>query len=219
VFSVDDVANPRLNWRRSVEPRAVPEAAIPNSRYDREVVQPRLERERGPERWTERSHLLRALSGRIARLRPAPAAGTPDFDADRPTFITAEDDLGIDVLADERSPEWQWLVRMYEQLQTAVESDGAAFAIAVMPVAYQLGARDADGADGRASPQSSLARFCARRSIPCIDLLEEMAGRSADDLFLLDRFGERDFWNLNSAGHELVAARLAEFLGSRPDLR
>jgi hypothetical protein len=46
-----------------------------------------------------------------------------------------------------------------------------------------------------------------------------MAGRSADDLFLLDRFGERDFWNLNSAGHELVAARLAEFLGSRPDLR
>jgi len=209
VFCVDDVANPRLHWRRFLASIEVPNAAVPNPRYDRDVIQPRIALRSPVRSLMESSHLLRMLNLRAEWLRPE---GALDFGADPPTFITPEDNIRIEVLGDERSPEWQWLVRVYEQIQTAVESDGAELVIAVAPIAYQL------GEGGESYPYSAmvnLAGFCERRSIPCVDLSKAFSGRKRDEVFLSNRSGEIDFWNLNAVGHELVANYLAEFFEDR----
>lgn len=55
-----------------------------------------------------------------------------------PTYITGEDTIGIEVLADYASREWMWLRGMYDQLAEATASRGAQLVIVIAPLAYQM---------------------------------------------------------------------------------
>jgi len=212
VFCPNDVANPRLHWRGYAEVGEIPDAAIPNSVYDREVIQPRLAREAASHSILDASYLFRDLRRRLAQLRGTTDAGAPDLDAAVRTFLTGEDDLGIEVLTDERSAEWRWLAGIYDQLRAAVASSGGKLVIAYVPVAYQLD----ESYPHR--PQDLLARYCERHGIPFVNLLEGMRGHAPEELFLMDRLGDVDVWHLTGAGHDVVAAQLAAFLSERAGL-
>jgi lysophospholipase L1-like esterase len=213
VFCLNDVANPRLHWDEYSKLGDIPEAAIPNHRYDREVIQPRIAARHSRGGFLASSRLLAGVRRRLGLLDTASPPGVPDLRAETPTYVTGEDDLGIEVLMDGESPEWRWLAAVYRELREEVEADGAAFVIAIVPLAYQL-----DPAYPY-RPQGVFAAYCARHGIPCIDLLEAMSGRSAADLFLMERLGATDVWHLTKQGHATVAAQMARFFMAHPELR
>lgn len=214
VVCMNDVANPRTHWNQYAQIADIPADAIPNPHYDQEVILPRLERARAD--GAGGSRLLALLRDRFPQLLgevPRPSEGVPDIRARPQTFITGEDDLGIERLLDEESPEWRWLAGMIGRLRSAVEADGATFALVVMPLAYQL------DADYPYFPQAVFARMCERERMLCLDLLAAMRAHTKRDLFLMDRLGSYDIWHLTKPGHSVVARALADFFASRPELR
>lgn len=202
-FCMNDVANPRLHWIASAGAPLfeVPSDAIPNMRHDREYVEPRLvEAYLGPDEplW-RRSRVVQAVERWFAR---------DHFRTDVPTRLTREDDvLGIEVLLDRESPEWEWLTRTYLRLQAAVESDGAELAIAFFPLAYQL------HLEYPHRPQELLTRWCDEEGIANLDLLPVLRELGVESAFLLDEGrGFYDVWHLTPRGHESSAERIAQFL-------
>lgn len=178
---LNDVVNPRLHWDHTRIP-VVPEEAIPNHAYDRQHVQPRLARLLDPRQLARshpsplrRSQLFGLVESRLAgRATREELAGTPEersaVVAGRrwPTYLTLEDPLGIQVLLDWESPEWQWLRGLLDRLSDAVRADGARLALLVLPLGYQL------EPGYPFLPQGYFARYCAERGIPCLDPLPRL---------------------------------------------
>ena len=209
---MNDVANPRLHWcytdREIVH---IPEEAIPNPDYDTSHVLPRIRRS---QKWRgsklrstlHRSVLYRAVAWRARRALQAWDPNVPDVKAKTPTCITSEDALSIEVLLDERSPEWRWLRSIYDRLHEAVEADQARLFVAVFPLAYQLD-------EGYPYfPQTNMARYCRRNGISYIDILEALRRRAKGDVFLLEWGGFYDVCHLTELGHELSARHIAHSL-------
>ena len=219
---LNDVVNPRLHWDFTGEALPdVPEAAIPNPRYDRQRIQPLLARS-----WSARE-LARAHPSRLrrfqlvafveSRLRGRATwedlSGTPEQRsaplAGRrwPTYLTLEDPLSIQVLLDWDSPEWQWLRHQLDRLHQAVRADGAELALLVLPLGYQL------EPGYPFAPQARFERYCAERGIPCLDPLSRLRALGPAGAFLRDRAADYDdVWHLTEGGHDAVAALLAEEL-------
>jgi hypothetical protein len=228
-FSLNDVVNPRLHWNYTKEVLThVPPEAIPNPEYDSTHVLPILEARAGQrdragdsvdasEGILSRSRLYRTMKWRVRlllqHLRPPaaeqepPLAGhLPDFQAEVPTYLTGEDAISITVLLDESSPEWQWLTSMYSRLQHAVTGDGARFAVALVPMGYQLD-------EGYPYfPQVRLAEYLEERGVPCLDLLPALRAEGKERVFMLSRSGYYDVWHLTPRGHLAAAQALADFL-------
>ena len=207
-FCRNDVVDPELHW--SGTPREVPEVppdAIPDPDYHRTHVRAIL----GPS-WPfigRRSHLLQrlALLGDPRR--------RPDWDKGRfatlegkrwPTYLTDEDDLGIQVLCDYDSPEWRWLRGIYSRLGTAVAADGARLALLLLPLSYEL----EDGYPFQ--PAAAFARYCRESGLFCLDALEPLRQHRALGVFPAGAPGSVDVWHPTAQGHATIASALEERL-------
>jgi lysophospholipase L1-like esterase len=212
VFSLNDVANPRLHINYADEQiEAIPAAAIPNPAYDQAHILPLIEARRStsPLDWSALydfvTDRLEAEAGEF-RSYEDPAGYTELQGRRWPTFITGEDTLSIEVLTDYQSPEWQWLRTMYGQLAEAVSQDGARLALVAVPLAYQL-------EDGYPYlPQTLLAQYTAEQGLPYLDLLPTLQPHAAEDLFFGTTTGTYDVWHLTDRGHTLTAEALRQFL-------
>jgi len=224
---LNDVVNPRLHWGYTKEKlSAIPEEAIPNQVYDREVILPRMQqlredrlaRANRKKSFADTFVLYRLLRDRIGwpnlHLAPppaptAPTGGTaaPTGPANVPTYLSGEDSLSIQVLLDGDSPERQWLESTYEQIRSAVESDGAAFAVVLVPLAYQMD-------EGYPYlPQDDLIKTCADAHMQCLDLLPFLKRLPKRDIFLLDRPRVYyDVWHFTATGHAVTALAIEQFL-------
>ena len=210
-FCFNDVANPRLHWDYTERLVDVPPQAIPNQDYDRTHAQPLLHRRqeiqaRRSRNILRRSRLYQFLERAVWRQFPGSHEGLPDFRAEIPTHLTGEDTLSIQVLLDETSAESRWLRSIYEELDAAVRKDGSRLAIVFFPLAYQL-----DPAYPYV-PQNQLMEYCARQSIPCLDLLPAFRAHPKERMFLLQRSEYDDIWHLTEQGHALAAQAILRFL-------
>ena len=200
-FCMNDVANPRLHWGYTWTPiQHVPDEAIPNREYDRNHVLPLMRvlkerRQSGSKPLWKRSALYEAIAPRLIRLRRQYGP--------YPTHLTGEDTLSIEVLLDDKSPEWRWLTSIYDRLRESVEADGAKLLLAILPLAYQLD-------DGYPFfPQKLLADYCERTGILCVDVLPALKRDGKQNVFMLDRLkGPYDIWHLTERGHEIAAAEI-----------
>jgi lysophospholipase L1-like esterase len=215
-FCMNDVVNPLLHWNWDVRARPgsftsnlglmnIPDAAIPNLAYHRNHALPRLASRISREQalWNY-SLLYRFVRDRLARFQEK-----FEYPQDRrgwPVYITGEDTLSIEVLLDENSSEMLWLKSMYSQLDEAVRSEGAIFAVLVLPLAYQIEKAYPY------MPQKLICRQCEANNILCLDVLPAFRQYSTDDLFLGKRSGFHDIWHLTEKGHQVVAKELESFL-------
>lgn len=198
---LNDVVDPALHWLRLLGPQAVlPAGSIPDPRYHDEHIAGRLRLRRLAD---SPSQLLRELGPRLDDFwywRRFAREGWRDRDRARiPVFLTYEDTLPIDVWMDPESAQWRWLREKLERLEAAVRADGAAFALIVLPLAYQLDAAYPY------LPQQVVARYCEQRSWLCIDVLPELRRYRAEEVFQLDAPGYHDVWHLTPRGHRVVA--------------
>lgn len=213
-FCMNDVADPVLHWA-SAFPDArrlinlVPDEAIPNADYHRShaipsLLETRRARNRMPARLLNQLALYRLAETALRPSEPGVtvASGGRSF----PAYVVNEDTLSLRVLDDERSPEWTWLRSMYDHIATAVHEDGAALAIVVSPLSYQL-----DPAYPL-HPEQRFASYCAERHLPCLDLLPVLREHRAEPLYLDKTRGYLDVWHYTSAGHALVGRAVAAFL-------
>jgi lysophospholipase L1-like esterase len=204
-FCMNDVVDPELHWsgtRREVPD--VPAEAIPDHAYhDTHVARilgwrvPLLGR---------RSEILR----RLALLRdPRRDPGWRDGLYVRvggrrwPTYLSGEDDLGIQVLTDPDSPQWRWLRGIYARLRAAVEADGAHLVVLIVPLAYQL-------EDGYPFlPQDEFAKYCRQERLACVDVLGAFRTHRGEELFPPAAGDWADIWHPTVAGHAIIADALA----------
>ena len=155
----------------------------------------RERRQSGSKRLWERSALYEAIAPRLIRLHRQYGP--------YPTHLTGEDTLSIEVLLDDKSPEWRWLTSIYDRLRESVEADGAKLLLAILPLAYQLD-------DGYPFfPQKLLADYCRRTGILCVDVLPALKRDGKQNVFMLDRLkGPYDIWHLTERGHEIAAKEI-----------
>jgi GDSL-like Lipase/Acylhydrolase family len=207
-FCMNDVVDPELHW--SDTPREVPEVpleAIPNREYHATHVRALL----GPSLpfIGRRSYLLRRLE-RLGdpRARPEWREGRFVTIAGRrwPTYLTQEDDLGIQVLTDYESPEWRWLRRIYARLDDAVTADGGRLVVLVMPLSYQL----EDGYPFK--PEREFARYCRETGVACVDALAPLREHRDEGVFPPAGGDGGDIWHLTTRGHEVIARTLERSL-------
>jgi lysophospholipase L1-like esterase len=212
-FCMNDVVDPLLHWNRRRRLLEVPAEAIPNPAYHEAVAEPRFRRRM----WAARAASHSALLGRLAALLvPSVAEDWRERcyrtrDGRQPDCLTLEDELGIEVLLDEESPEWRWLRGQYDQLSDAVREAGASLAVLVFPLAYQM------DPEYPHRPQAPWERYCRARGLACLDLLPAFrvaAARAAppadpehyDALWI-------DVWHPSPAGHAVAAEAIRAFLG------
>jgi lysophospholipase L1-like esterase len=211
-FCMNDVVDPLLHWQRSRRLFEIPAEAIPNPAYHEAVAEPRFRRRM----WAARAAAHSRLLGRLAAaLVPSVAEDWrercyPTRDRHRPNCLTLEDEIGIEVLEDEASPEWRWLREQYDRLAAAVREAGARFAVVVFPLAYQMDAATAPRA------QAAWERYCRERGLACLDLLPALrvaasrAGPPADPEW--DHPLWIDVWHPSPAGHAVAAEAIRAFL-------
>ena len=204
-FCMNDVVDPELHWsgtRREVPD--VPAEAIPDPVYHATHVARLL----GPRLplLGRRSEILRRLAllrdprrDPSWRTRLYARVGSRTW----PTYITGEDDLGIQVLTDGDSPQWRWLRRMYGRLRSAVEGDGARLVVLIVPLAYQL----EEGYPFR--PQDEFQRYCRQERLTCVDVLGAFRAHRAEGLFPPAGGDWADIWHPTAAGHAIIASELA----------
>lgn len=226
-FCMNDVANPRLHWGYTQEKITdIPDAAIPNLRYDREIIQPLLQERRNSlarklgdtqnfiTAISKKTRTYQWLASRLAVLFPDQATEAlqqhqPDLDKNLPTYITAEDNLSIEVLTQPDSAEWLWLQNMYDQIHQATRHDRIPLLIAFFPLAYQL--------DDTYPyyPQKLFAQYCQQRQMACVDMLDTFRQGGKEKVFMLDKVRGYDVWHLTLDGHGITAQTLAAEIQQR----
>jgi len=210
-FCMNDVVAPLLHWNRRRRLLEIPAEAIPNPAYHEAVAEPRFRRRTWAARAAAHSRLLGRLAAALVpsvaedwRERCYPTRGR------LPNCLTLEDELGIEVLEDEASPEWRWLRGLYDRLAAAVREAGASFAVIVFPLAYQM-----DPASSQRA-QAAWERYCRARGLACLDLLPALrvaasrAGPPADPDW--DHALWIDVWHPSPAGHAIAAEAIRAFL-------
>jgi hypothetical protein len=217
-FCLNDVVDPLLHWTQTRRTAFhVPEEAIPDLERHTTTVLPRYRTEQRRKWLSERSALLRLLDERLLRrierrLRSdlEPQVLGVEIDGERwPTFLSPEDDVGIQVLTDYDSHEWRWLRRMLAKLQSAVTEDGAELAIIVFPLAYQL------DDEYPYLPQEQWNEFCRESSLEYLDLLPALRAWDKAHVYQLGRSGYPDVWHFSPEGHLVVSELVREFLEER----
>lgn len=215
-FCMNDVVDPALHWQYTggfIE--NIPEAAIPNPEYHRTHVLSRLavlKRDKAHpinqlRRLSATASLLVPLRSSLPSSDESPEGFTTVNGRRWPVFLTTEDTLSIHVLRNYDSPEWQWLRRMYDQLDVAVRGNGGRMVVVFFPLAYQL-----DDAYPF-SPEPLLMRYCAERSIPCLDLLPALRRHRSEKLYRSqETVSGEDVWHLAPQGHRRAAEELRNFL-------
>ncbi len=214
-FAMNDVADPEMHWNYTKEAISeIPIEAIPNLEYHRNHILPALGARQGSSPLT-RSEQLDLIRSRLHGDSAASDEARYSYENGQrwPTYITGEDTISIKVLLDYDSREWQWLRSMYDQLNSAVTSDGATLVILLLPLAYQL------EEDYPYMPQDLLRRYCEDSSILCLDVLPRFREQGSEKLFLGTRSGYDDIWHLTERGHQLVAEELEAFLVKHDLLR
>jgi hypothetical protein len=216
-FCMNDVVNPRLHWVTAGYPLdaayQVPAAAIPDLDRDRDHVLPML-RERSRVAASRgvltRSIIISTLFDAAmywcgaGESPAAPSGPTPRW----PTHLVFEDSISINVLMDDRTPEWRWLTRLISELDAAVRKDDAKLLVLLLPIAYQL------DAGYPLLPLRRIAASCEAKNIPCLEMLPEFAGLTKESIFRLDAADYYDIWHLTALGHDVVAQSLAKRLKS-----
>jgi hypothetical protein len=209
-FCMNDVADPRLHWMSTSGTTldSIPQEAIPNLRYDREVIIPRMQQldaiRRPP--ILRYSELYGLLEKRVEGILPLTVRSRAYLEAQIPTYVTGEDTLNIRVLLEDSSPEWKWLTSTYDRLHAEVMKDGAVLIVAIFPLAFQL------DEDYPFNPQTRIAEYCSRNSILWIDMLQVLRRYKKEDVFRLRSSDYFDVWHLTEVGHELTAQSLYDFL-------
>jgi lysophospholipase L1-like esterase len=194
-FCMNDIVNPRLHWNYTQNKIVdIPDAAIPNAEYDRNVILPRVQ---GRKSILQHSELFNTLERLVSSQKKKNNV---------PTYITGEDSLSIEVLLDENSPEWQWLTSIYDTLHAAVQAEKATLVIAIFPLAYQM------DRGYPFLPQKNIMKYCQQNDIHCIDLLPSFKNYAKDDMFLLNRSQYLDIWHLTEFGHKVSANEIFHFL-------
>jgi len=225
-FCMNDVANPRLHWGYTQEKiTPIPEEAIPNQAYDREVIQP-LMKERGDSVSRKldgaRSLILALLKNTRAYQFVAERLNTifpdktekkfqerlPDNEKTLLTHITAEDNISIEVLTRRDSEEWLWLRNMYTKIHQATRADGIPLVLAIFPLAYQLDENYPH------QPGVIFSEYCAEENINCIDMIEAFRREGKEKIFMLDKERGYDIWHLTQEGHLSTANTLFEHLSA-----
>jgi hypothetical protein len=212
-FCMNDVVNPRLHWNYTKEKIvAIPDEAIPNHDYDLNHILPKMQElklKKKKKPLLEYSQLYNFLKLRMSWLFQKQISDPPDGMPKIPTYITGEDSLSIEVLLNETSPEWQWLISIYSQLHNAVRADQATLIVTLLPLAYQL------DEDYPFLPQKKITEYCKYNSILCIDLLPSFKHHPKKEIFLLNNSNYYDIWHLTEYGHELCAKEILRFLQER----
>ncbi|MFT3766625.1 MAG: GDSL-type esterase/lipase family protein [Minicystis sp.] len=167
---MNDVADPVLHWAPAFPNTKqlldmVPAAAIPNAAYHRDHVIPQLvEKRRAKDRFPARYLQRLALYRMTQAAFPASTEVTVSRDGKLfPAHVVGEDSISLAVLDDYDSAEWAWLRKIYDQLIDAVRADGAAIAVVVNPLSYQL-----DPAYPL-HPEIQFRRYFVEKSIPYLD--------------------------------------------------
>ncbi|HBP88913.1 MAG TPA: hypothetical protein DD706_14600 [Nitrospiraceae bacterium] len=218
-FCMNDVVNPRLHWNNFAYNAIpdIPEEAIPNKDYDRNVIQPRLNQREDSRR--KKLQGVRALfpgmifktrtyqfvANRWAALFPPPEI--PKLSDEIPTYLTGEDNISIEVITHADSEEWQWLTGMYDQINLAVSEDHIPLVIMIFPLAYQLDTHYPH------FPQNLFADYCRNKNLHCLDLLEPFRRHGKEKIFMLDKGRSfYDVWHLTLDGHTITAEILFDYL-------
>ena len=206
-FVLNDVVNPRLHWNYTREKvRNIPPEAIPNAEYDRGRILPLIANREYPAKKLG-SELIGLVDRRLGRLFGKQEAAGTRVDGDGwPIYITGEDSISITVLTQADSPESRWLYKMLDDLVAEVAGDEAAFALVMVPLAYQL------DPDYPYLPQRQLAEYCDTRALACLDVLPSFRRKTGTELFVGETQHYLDVWHLTDAGHEALAQEIAGFL-------
>ena len=114
------------------------------------------------------------------------------------------------------------------QLQRMVAEEGSEFMVALLPSQNQvdptrwrhtldlLDVRQENlGALDKTHPHRLVAQLCAAQRIPCLDLLDDFAAAPLPQDLYLTLVDDPHF---SPAGHQLVAAKLADFIDAQSDL-
>jgi lysophospholipase L1-like esterase len=210
-FCMNDVVDPVPHWSLQDEPnrlKNLPEAAIPDLDYHRNVVLPSI-------RWQthlsflKHTALYRFLGLENKLLNYKQAHADPKYVRVNgnlwPTYLVAENAVDIRVLVDYQSPEWRWLKSNLDRLNKAVTADGAVLVIMVFPLSYQL--------DDKYPflPQEMFQRYSCETSIPTLDLLPCLR-LHRDEIMFPAQWGDKDICHPTNAGHRWVAQELEHFL-------
>jgi hypothetical protein len=213
-FCMNDVADPVLHWANlvsgSLQPEQLPPEAIPNPAYHEGHAMPLYRRWVQEQRGRARRILGKSELYKRA-IAPLLAPGIPDTTIvaggkKYPAYLSGEDTLGMDVLMDYDSVEWQWLRRQYDLLLDDIRQDGAEVVILVNPLRYQL----MEGFP--LDPARLFERYCRERKVRCLDALPALARRGGERLFFGNFGGTFDVWHYTAEGHEVVGDALAEHL-------
>lgn len=225
-FCVNDVANPRLHWGYTQEKIThIPDAAIPNKVYDRDVIQPLMkERQESLSRKLDGARSLLSavikktsayqfIMERLNILFPDPNTEKlqrhlPKPAKTIPTHITAEDNISIEVLTRRDSEEWLWLTGLYTQIHQATTEDKVPLVVAIFPVSYQL------DKNYPYHPEVLFAEYCLEEKLDCMDMLKPFQHEGAEKIFMLDKERGYDIWHLTEEGHAATAQLLYQHLTS-----
>lgn len=223
-FCMNDVANPRFHWGYTQEKIThIPDEAIPNKTYDREVIQPMMaERQESLSRKLDGARSLfsalvkntsayQFIAAKMSMVFPDETEQKfqkrlPQTEAALQTHITAEDNISIEVLTHRDSEEWRWLTGLYQKIHRATESDGIPLVLAIFPVAYQLDENYPH------HPETLFSEYCTAEKIDCVDMLKPFRHEGKEKIFMLDKERGYDIWHLTEDGHRVTANVLYQHL-------
>lgn len=123
---------------------------------------------------------------------------------------------------EDHSPDWEVYIRQallpLESLQDQVEAQHAHFLVCVPPAPWQVSATASAGAREKAGvaagsvyasaqPFNAIREYCAKRKIPCCELLAAFKSQPRSESLYLNNAAA-----LSAAGHALYAQELAQFV-------
>jgi lysophospholipase L1-like esterase len=213
-FCMNDVADPSLHWQAFLPHQTLdhlPAEAIPNKAYHDKHVYDVVDEQR----WRAllwRNQMLRrsALYKLVKNALPPPPPTSVERGGKRwPAFLVGEDSISIEQYESYDTPEWTWLRATYDKLAASVAASGASLAIVWNPVSYEL-----DPAYPLMQHRALFARYCAERSIHCLDPLPMLREHRDDTPRPYHDTSPRpqDIWHYSPAGNRLVAGEIARFL-------
>lgn len=208
-FCMNDIADPVLHWRdKKGFFKDLESGAFPDYERHQKEVNPRVYRASSVAvSLLENSALYRALSRQWTLFRQRALRYESIGGRQWPVYVADEDPVSIRKLTDPETKEWKWLSKQYRDLRKEVKESGAAFAVILFPLAYQL------DPDYPYFPQRVFLEFCRKENIACYDPLDLFRRHEDEKIFLgRHRYHPRDIWHLTEKGHRLTAEGLKEFL-------
>jgi len=209
---LNDIVNPQLHWmdnEAAVSKRHVQDAAIPNL-VDHQQRVSSLISSYARYSWVKHLALYRLINSYmqdrwLRERRQHFDKRLVEIDGRNwPTYVTFEDTLSLQVLMDDRTPEWEWMTALLDQLFTSIRDQGATPILLILPLGYQL------DTDYPFLPQARIKTFCQRKEILTIDPLPAFRLHQNEQIYL----DSLDIWHFTEKGHSIVADELSAFIDS-----